>query len=152
MPFFLINILPENSTESVSLAEIADSLRRIPQNSSVTNDDLSVKIQKSIRFLTEHGLVAEPLKRPLSRKQIHQTQVEKKYCLTEFGMQMRGYIIDCDDFIDLLKAIEEYFSGIFLTPNIAHFLYRLLCTNHAESGLNSVYYDSENTCQRKNGN
>lgn len=149
MPFFLINILPENSAGSLSVSEIADSLYRIPQNSSVTNGDLSEKIQKSIRFLTEHGLVTEALNRPLPRKQMLQKQGEKKYCLTEFGMQMRGYIIDCDDFIDLLKAIEEYVSGIFLTPNKAHFLYRLLCTNHAESGLNSVYYDSETRVSAK---
>ena len=93
MPFFLINILPESSESSVSLTEIANSLYRIPQNSAVTNDELSIKIQKSIRFLTEHGLVAEPAERPLPRKQALQKQDEKSTVLQRLAFSCVGILL-----------------------------------------------------------
>ena len=143
MPFFLINILPESSADSLTLEQIVTSISSIPQNSMVSDQELLKKIEQSILFLKDQELVAEPNLLPQSRLHGRRTQDTQKYCLTDFGKQMRGYIIGRDDFLELMSAIEEYVSGVFLTPNKAHFLYRLLSTGHAESGLTSVFRDSE---------
>ena len=140
---FLINILPESSADSLTLEQIVTSISSIPQNSMVSDQELLKKIEQSILFLKDQELVAEPNLLPQSRLHGRRTQDTQKYCLTDFGKQMRGYIIGRDDFLELMSAIEEYVSGVFLTPNKAHFLYRLLSTGHAESGLTSVFRDSE---------
>lgn len=143
MSFFLLNLLPAASNNSVTIKELTLAVCILPQDGSITDDLLEQKIRSAVSFLEKHGLATKVSSRPMGRKQRESKTNAIKYCLSELGKRLRGYIIGCDDYENLLKAVAEYVNGIFLEPDKSEFLFRLLCTKHAETGLNSIFSDSD---------
>ena len=138
MPFFLLNLLPTTSSSSVTLRELMRTVRILPQDGSVAENLLERKIQKGIRFLEQHELAVRVASMPGRRGQTEGTKAERRYCLTELGTRLRGHIIGCEDYEVLVKAVGEYVNGLFAEPDKTKFLFSLLCTKHAETGLNSI--------------
>ncbi len=143
MPFFLLNLLPATSNDSMTIKELTQAVYILPQDGSVADEILEQKIQSALNFLEKQELATQVSTLPIRRGQRERKLNVKKYCLTELGKRLRGYIIGWDDYEDLLKAVAEYVNGIFLEPDKSKFLFNLLCTKHAETGLNSIFSDSD---------
>ena len=144
MPFFLLNLLPTTSDSSITIQELMDTVQLLPRDGTVADELLEQRIQAAIEYLKIKGLAAQVKSRPQRGEMRGARSGGKKYCLTELGKRLRGYVIGCDDYETLLRAITTgYVHGIFIEPDKARFLYNLLCTHHAESGLNSIFSDSD---------
>ncbi len=149
VPFFLLNLLPVTGNDSMTVKELTQAIYILPQDGSVADELLEQKIQDAVKFLEKQGLATKVGSLPFSREQREHKLSVKKYCLTELGKRLRGYIIGCEDYEDLLKAVAEYVNGVFLEPDKPKFLFNLLCTKHAETGLNSIFNDSDTRISTK---
>lgn len=149
MPFFLLNLLPVTGNDSMTIKELTQAVYILPQDGSVADELLEQKIQDAVNFLEKQGLATKVSNLPFRREQREHKLNVKKYCLTELGKRLRGYIIGCEDYEDLLKAVAEYVNGVFLEPDKSKFLFNLLCTKHAETGLNSIFNDSDTRISAK---
>jgi len=144
MPFFLLNLLPTDSEHGVSASELASIVCRLPQDGSFTPDLITGKVRQAMRYLEKHELACAV--RTTSFGRGAQTPAEVLYRPTSLGVRLRGYIIGSEDYETLLSAIEEFLGGVFLDFDKTTFLYRILQTNHATTGLNSIFNASETRC------
>lgn len=140
MPFYLVNLLPTNNETGMTMKQITESMSHMPGDGTIDRTQLKEKIKTALRFLIENNIVVS--NRNPGRSQLTTEEQQDKYCLTVYGTRLRGFIIGREDYIKLHEAAQEYISGVFMTPNTVKFLYRLICTNHAETGLNSIFKDS----------
>ena len=144
MPFFLLNLLPTDSEHGVSVSELASIVCQLPQDGSFTPDLIVGKVRQAMRYLEKHGLACAVRTSSFGRGA--QTPTEVLYRPTALGVRLRGYIIGSEDYETLLAAIEEFLGGVFLDFDKTTFLYRILQTNHATTGLNSIFSASETRC------
>lgn len=138
--FFLMNILPTNSADSITDQQLVELVSALPQDGSYTPEALLQKVRTGLKFLLQHKLATKTKSR--ARGQLD-NQTGERYCLTALGSQLRGFILDSEDYLQLLKALEEYTDSLFLDSDKITFLYRLLQTKHAETGLNGIFSGSE---------
>lgn len=140
MSFFLMNLLPTNGEGSIPVEQLVRMVSTLPQDGSHTSEILTPKVQKALQFLIRNELAVKVTVRSRGRQDVYQ---EARYCLTPLGNRLRGYILDSEDYKKLLSALKEYIDGIFLDSDRITFLYRLLQTKQAKSGLNSIFTSSE---------
>ena len=140
LPFFLMNILPTTTETAIPLDQLVDIVSSLPQDGTSTAEVLSEKVGSGLDFLIRYKLAHRVRSRGRGRKA---TDTRDRYCLTAQGSNLRGYIVDSDDYLRVLGALEEYTDSLFLDSDKITFLYRLLQTRHAESGLNAVFSGSE---------
>ncbi len=144
MPFFLLNLLPTDSERGLSVSELADIVCRLPQDGSISPGQIVGTVRRAMQYLKRHGLVNTFRPTALGRGAV--TSDEPLYRPTSLGVRLRGYIIGSEDYETLLSAIEEFVGGVFLEFDKSTFLYRILQTNHATAGLNSIFSASETRC------
>ncbi len=147
MPFFLLNVLPMSGNAAITIEAMARRVALLPRQESFTDASLQKKLQESLQFLLAQGLVAEPVDF-LDDGRDEEASEEKRYCLTALGKSMRGYVLGRKDdrrtdYELLVDALDDYVTGIFASLDKVSFLYQLLDTKHAESGLNSVFEGSK---------
>ena len=140
MPFYLVNLLPTNNEPGMTIKQIIESMYHIPESGSVDRTQLQQRIRTALRFLIDENIAVRS--NSPDRSQLTTEKQQDKYCLTVYGTGLRGFIIGREDYRKLHEAAKEYISGVFMTPNTIKFLYRLICTHHAETGLNSIFKDS----------
>lgn len=141
MPFFLLNLLPVTSDHAMTVADLVRAVRILPRDDSAPEIRLPEKIEEALQFLKEQGIAEKVASSPLGMRRAALPNADR-YCLTALGSRLRGYIIGRDDYIALQKAIKNYVKGIYIEPDKASFLYSLLCTKHAENGLNNIFFKS----------
>ncbi len=140
LPFFLMNLLPTNNETGLPVTTLVEMVSSLPQDGSVVNEDLDRKIRTALDYLIQNNLAVLASSRPKGRRQVEPVEL---CCLTPLGSRLRGFTLGKDDFQKLLEALNEYVDGIFSDENRVTFLFRLLQTKHAESGLNSIFSGSE---------
>ncbi len=138
--FFLLNLLPTCDNEAITVDQLVKSAMELPQDGSYDFDTVTKNIKAALRFLIEQDLAFE--KKPSARERRNGTG-ETHFFLTEKGQKLRGYILDNEDYLKLLEALEQYLNSLFDVPDKVTFLYKLLETKHAESGLNNIFASSE---------
>ena len=140
MAFFVLNLLPAESVNALSEESLLELVGQIPGDKSISEEELKDKLRESLQFLQEQGLLIRIRSQGLGRQQRTQGV---RYCLTEHGKHLRGYIIRGKDYQLLLEALEEYIgNSVFIDGDRVKYLYRLLNTKHVENGLNSVFHNS----------
>ena len=98
-------------------------------------------VEKALKFLCTQELATVSQARFIGRRA---SDDQKRYCLTaRRGSCLRGFSIGKDDYIQILRALQEYTGGIFTEADDVTFLYLLLQTKHASQGLNNIYSKSE---------
>lgn len=143
MPFFLLNLLPSSSANSMSVADLVKAVRFLPQDGSVSDEEMEQKIKDGLLFLKENHLAVLVQNTFADDDDDDDMDATPRYCLTTIGTNLRGYIIGRNDYQILTQAIEGYVDSLFLEPDKAEFIFNLLRTKHAENGLNSVFDRSE---------
>lgn len=144
MPFFLLNLLPTDGERGISAGELSETVCRLPQDGSVTPDQIMGKVRQALRYLEKHELVSTVHTPSFGRGAT--ASAESLYRPTTLGVRLRGYIIGSEDYDTLLAAIGEFIDGVFLDFNKSTFLFRIMQTNHAKTGLNSIFSSSETCC------
>ncbi len=150
-PFFLLNLLPASSESSMTLEQLSELVSILPSEKNITKEELAGKLESSMEYLISKGLVVT-VSAGVSRRGRFgacEEETKEKYCLTNLGNRLRGYIIGRSDYETILAALEEYVDSVFLESDKATFLRRLLQTKHAEYGLNGIFSDSETRCSMK---
>ena len=141
LPFFLLNMLPDNDSDGMTVQEMVQLLATLPQDGSATEKQLKSKVTEALEFLCNQELATISRVRAMGR---FASDRQSRCCLTAGkGSRLRGYSIGKDDYILLVHALDEYINGIFGVPDDITFLYRLLQTRHAVQGLNNAYSRSE---------
>ena len=141
LAFYLLNMLPDNNSTGMTMQELAQLLATLPQDGTATAKQLQHKVKNALKFLCNQELATISCTRSKGRCASVNPQ---RYCLTAGrGSLLRGFSIGKDDYIQILQALKEYTDRIFMDPDNATFLYRLLQTKHVAWGLNNVYSKSE---------
>lgn len=141
LAFFILNMLPDNSSSGMTVQELSQLLTALPQDGSATVEQLQCKVENALEFLCSKELATISQTRFMGRRG---SDSQKRYCLTAGrGSRLRGFSIGKDDYTLIVQALEEYTKGIFSEPDDVTFLYQLLQTKHAAQGLNNVYSKSE---------
>ena len=138
--FFLMNLLPSNGSDGMTISQLAATVCALPQNGTHTIQRLEKKVRNAMKLLIQHELA---VRMDVVVKKRGMTWQQEQYCLTRLGNQLRGFILNLQDYRLVLEALDEYVSDVFLDSNKTTFLYRLLKTQHAENHLNSIFSGSE---------
>ena len=141
MPFFLLNLIPENTLEGVTFGQLLEIARMMPGSSDYSDESLEVLVRDAEEFLIKHRLLEKKAKSASGgRGSASRWPV---YYLTELGSRMRGYILEKDDYEQLKSAVREYVDSVYWEPDKTTFLYRLLSTKHASSALNGTFENAK---------
>lgn len=143
MPFFLLNLISDNVRDGVDYNQLLEIAGMMPRDTTNRDGTLEVYVKDAVDFLLKHGLLEEILN-PVSRgRRYNEKKDNSKYYLTKLGSCMKGYILEKSDYQNLKDAVGTYVNSVYLEPDRVTFIYRLLCTKHASSALNSVYDNSD---------
>lgn len=140
IPFLLLNLLSTSINERVHQKVLVSILRNLPQDGSISDEELMSKVNNGLNFLQRHKLVDAINNGPIGRSGVINA---KRYGLTKLGKSMRGYVITRDDYESIMAATREYAFWIYASPDMIRFLYNLLGTKQAENGLNTVFSESK---------
>lgn len=142
MPFFLLNLIPENTKAGINLKQILEIVLKMPRDIDKIDEGLETTIKDTLNFLVKQGLL-EKRDNHVSRGRSHGNKVtESVYYLTALGRRLKGYILDKGDYEMLKDSVDIYVKSVYSEPDRVTYIYRLLCTKHASSALNNVYEDS----------
>ena len=141
LPFFLVNLMPISDDSGITLEQLTMSASLLPNDGTMSDEAMSEKIRAALSFLEDNSIVVRNKTVPMGRSE---TRATEKYCLTEsLGRNLRGLIIGSSDFEMLSDSINSCVLNIFGEPDRVQFLFRLLSTKHASSGLNGTFENSE---------
>lgn len=139
MPFFLLNLIPDDTRNGVCHSQLLEIAGMMPRDAD-TGEALEQYVKNAEDFLAGHGLL-EKILNSASRGRGKKAR-GPVYYLTKLGSRLRGYILSKSDYVQLKSSVREYVNSVYFEPDKTTFMYRLLCTKHAASALNSVFENS----------
>lgn len=135
-PMFILNLFTDESSK-LSREEIQEMIQTLPRPDGYEEKDLTEIVRNALNFLVDKKLLQYSRQRLMGRSR---KEAEKRYCLTMYGSQMKGYIFDSPDYDLIYHAIEEQTDkGIWQEIDILTLLYRLLSSRHATEYLGRIY-------------
>lgn len=140
LPFFLVNLIDKGTANGVTFQQLLDYSRLMPRDDRMGMDELKDYVKEAVAFLVGNGLLEKITNRASGRTR---HSGGPSYLLTDIGIRMRGYLLGKSDFDAVRSTVSEYVSGIYSTPDIGSFLFRLLQTELAQGTLKSIFENSE---------
>ena len=140
MPFFLLNLIPENTKDGVDFCQFFEIAKMMPRDNANTDEELEGYVKNAVGFLTSHGLL-EKISNPVSRGRGKKMRYSVYY-LTRLGSRLRGYILEKSDYEKLKNSVKDYVNSVYLEPDKTTFIYQLICTKHASFALKGVFENS----------
>lgn len=135
-PMFILNLFTDESSK-LSREKIQEMIQILPRPDGYEEERLTEIVQNALSFLVDKKLLQYSRQRLMGRGQ---KKSDKRYCLTLYGSQMKGYILDSSDYDLIYHAIEEQTDkGIWQEIDIITLLYRLLSSKHATEYLGGMY-------------
>ena len=139
-PMFILNLFTDESSK-LSREEIQEMIQTLPRPDGYEEEGLTEIVRNALNFLVDKKLLQYSRQRLMGRSR---KETEKRYCLTMYGSQMKGYILDSSDYDLIYRAIEEQTDkGIWQEIDILTLLYRLLSSRHATEYLGGMYTSSQ---------
>ena len=133
---FILNLFTDESSK-LSREEIEEMIQTLPRPDGYEEEGLTEIVRNALNFLVDKKLLQYSRQRLMGRSR---KEAEKRYCLTMYGSQMKGYILDSSDYDLIYRAIEEQTDkGIWQEIDILTLLYRLLSSRHATEYLGGMY-------------
>ena len=135
-PMFILNLFTDE-TSKLSREEIQEMMQTLPRPDGYEEERLTGIVRNALNFLVDKKLLQYSRQRLAGRGL---KESVKRYCLTLYGSQMKGYILDSSDYDLIYHAIEEQTDkGIWQEIDIVTLLYRLLFSRHATEYLSGMY-------------
>lgn len=139
-PMFILNLFTDESSK-FSREEIQDMIQTLPRPDGYEEERLTEIVRKALNFLVDKKLLQYSQQRLVGRGQ---KECGKRYCLTLYGSQMKGYILDSSDYDLVYHSIEEQTDkGIWQEIDIVTLLYRFLSSRHATECLGGMYTNAK---------
>lgn len=138
MAFILLNLFPYNNT-LVALKNVNKLIQILPHSKDFNISFWTKEIHQALKFLENERLIA-------CYKSHHSVVADEdnsvKYGLTKRGRALRGFLITNPDYVLIRNTIKRCNGGIFGDIDYESLLYYLLTSQHVESELNGIFYNS----------